>query len=72
LTEEAKLINKEVDLYNKLAKNKEGDRNEAQSNISSLLGPNVAIKKDADGNITNWEALDNAAMAMSAEDVELY
>jgi hypothetical protein len=55
-----------------LAKNKEGDRNEAQSNISSLLGPNVAIKKDADGNITNWEALDNAAMVMSPEDVELY
>jgi hypothetical protein len=36
------------------------------------LGSDVTIKTDADGNITNWEALDNAAMAMSPEDVELY
>jgi hypothetical protein len=55
-----------------LAKNKEGDRNEAQSNISSLLGSDVTIKKDANGNITNWEELDNAAMAMSPENVKLY
>jgi hypothetical protein len=36
------------------------------------LGSNVTIEKDADGNITNWEDLDKAAMAMSPENVELY
>ena len=72
LTEEAKLINEEVDLYNKLAKNKELDRGEAQSNITSLLGSDVEIEKDANGNITNWEELDNAAAAMSSEDIALY